>query len=55
MLLLGLPILAGTDEEAKAKRQRMVLSPHFIVRALASTATVTDNDFSKFDLDRPLP
>jgi alkanesulfonate monooxygenase SsuD/methylene tetrahydromethanopterin reductase-like flavin-dependent oxidoreductase (luciferase family) len=33
----------------------MVSSPHFIERALASTATVTDIDFSKYDLDQPLP
>ena len=49
------PTLAETDEEAEAKRQRMVSSPHFIERALASTATVTDINFSKYDLDQPLP
>ena len=55
VLFLVYPILAETDEEAQAKRQRMVSSPHFIERALASTATVTDIDFSKYDLDQPLP
>ena len=35
--------------------QRMVSSPRFIERALASIATVTDIDFSKYDLDQPLP
>ena len=50
VLFLVYPILAETDDEAEAKRQRMVSSPHFITRALASTATVTDIDFSK---DRP--
>jgi len=45
VLFLVYPILAETDEEAEAKRQRMVSSPHFIERALASTATVTDIDF----------
>jgi FMN-dependent oxidoreductase (nitrilotriacetate monooxygenase family) len=55
VLFLVYPILADTDEEAAAKRQRMVSSPHFVERALASTATVTDIDFSKYDLDQPLP
>ena len=48
VLFLIYPTLAETDEEAQAKRQRMVSSPHFIERALASTATVTDIDFSKY-------
>ena len=55
VLFLVYPILAETDAEAYAKRHRMVSSPHFIERALASTATVTDIDFSKYDLDQPLP
>jgi FMN-dependent oxidoreductase (nitrilotriacetate monooxygenase family) len=55
VLFLVYPILAETDAEAQAKRHRMVSSPHFIERALASTATVTDIDFSKYDLDQPLP
>jgi alkanesulfonate monooxygenase SsuD/methylene tetrahydromethanopterin reductase-like flavin-dependent oxidoreductase (luciferase family) len=55
VLFLVYPILAETDEEAQEKRQRMISSPHFIERALASTATVTDIDFSKYDLDEPLP
>jgi long-chain alkane monooxygenase len=37
------------------RRQRLISSPSFIERALASTATVTDIDFSKYDLDEPLP
>jgi FMN-dependent oxidoreductase (nitrilotriacetate monooxygenase family) len=55
VLFLLYPILAETDDEAQAKRQRLVSSPDFIERALASTATVTDIDFSKYDLDQPLP
>src|SRR3984957_10180330 len=55
VLFLVYPVLAETDEEAYAKRERMVSSPRFIERALASTATVTDIDFSRFDLDQPLP
>ena len=55
VLFLVYPVLAETDEEAYTKRERMVSSPGFIERALASVSTVTDIDFSKFDLDQPLP
>ena len=55
VLFLVYPILAETDAEAYAKRERMVSSPAFIERALASVSTVTDIDFSQFDLDQPLP
>jgi FMN-dependent oxidoreductase (nitrilotriacetate monooxygenase family) len=55
VLFLVYPILAETDAEALAKRERMVSSPRFIERALASISTVTDIDFSKFPLDEPLP
>ena len=46
VLFLVYPILGETDAEAEAKRRRLVSSPHFIERALASTATVTDIDSS---------
>ena len=55
VLFLVYPILAETDDEAQAKRQRMVSDPRAIERALASIGTVTDIDFSKFPLDEPLP
>ncbi len=55
VLFLVYPVLAETDAEARAKRDRMVSSPRFIERALASVATVTDIDFSKYNLDKPLP
>lgn len=55
VLFLVYPVLAETDAEARAKRDRMVSSPRFIERALASVATVTDIDFSKYNLDEPLP
>ncbi len=55
VLFLIYPILAETDAEAEAKRQRMVSDPRAIERALASIGTVTDIDFSKFPLDEPLP
>ena len=55
VLFLIYPILADTDEEAEAKKQRLVTSPAFVEMALASVSSVTDIDFSTFDLDQPLP
>ena len=47
--------LGETAEEAHAKHQRLVNSPAFIEMTLTSISTITDIDFSKFDLDKPLP
>jgi FMN-dependent oxidoreductase (nitrilotriacetate monooxygenase family) len=55
VLFLMYPILAETDAEAQAKRQRMASDPRAIERALASIGTVTDIDFSRLPLDEPLP
>jgi FMN-dependent oxidoreductase (nitrilotriacetate monooxygenase family) len=55
VLFLVYPILGETDEEAQARHQRMINSPGFIEAALAAVGTVTDIDFSGFDLDKPLP
>ncbi len=55
VLFLVYPILAETDAEAQARRHRLVSDPRAIERALASIGTVTDIDFSQFDLDQPLP
>jgi long-chain alkane monooxygenase len=55
VLFLVYPILAETDEEAQAKYRRMISSPAFIERSLAGISSITDIDFSKFDLDQPLP
>jgi long-chain alkane monooxygenase len=55
VLYLVYPILGETSEEAKAKHQRMVSAPGFIEAALASVGSITDIDFSQFDLDAPLP
>ena len=49
------PTLGETEEEAQAKHQRMINSDRFIEQSLAFIAGVTDIDFSKFDLDQPLP
>jgi FMN-dependent oxidoreductase (nitrilotriacetate monooxygenase family) len=55
VLYLVYPILGETGEEARAKHRRMVTSPGFIEAALASVGSITDIDFSQFDLDAPLP
>jgi FMN-dependent oxidoreductase (nitrilotriacetate monooxygenase family) len=55
VLFLVYPILGETDAEAAARNERMVNAPGFIEAALAAVGTVTDIDFSGFDLDLPLP
>ena len=55
VLFLVYPILGETDAEAEARHQQMVNSPGFVEAALAAVGTVTDIDFSGFDLDKPLP
>ncbi|MGP0002124.1 MAG: NtaA/DmoA family FMN-dependent monooxygenase [Acetobacteraceae bacterium] len=55
VLFLVYPILAETDDEARAKYQRMIASPAFIERSLAGISSITDIDFSTFPLDEPLP
>jgi len=49
------PTLGETDAEARAKYERMLSSEHFIVDTLASLAAITEIDFAKYDLDKPLP
>jgi long-chain alkane monooxygenase len=55
VLFLISPILAETEHEARAKRDRIATSGLFLERALAGISSVTDIDFSTFDLDQPLP
>jgi FMN-dependent oxidoreductase (nitrilotriacetate monooxygenase family) len=55
VLFLIYPVVGETKSEAEAKYQRMVNAPAFIEAALASIGTVTDIDFSQFDLDAELP
>jgi long-chain alkane monooxygenase len=49
------PILAETDDEARAKQQRILNHPNFIEQRLGTLGSITDIDFSRFDLDQPLP
>jgi FMN-dependent oxidoreductase (nitrilotriacetate monooxygenase family) len=55
VLFLVYPFLGETDDEAVARHARLVNSPGFVEAALAAVGTVTDIDFSQFDLDKPLP
>jgi long-chain alkane monooxygenase len=55
VLFLVYPTLGETDEEAQGRHRRMVNAPGFVEAALAAVGTVTDIDFSQFDLDQPLP
>ena len=55
VLFLVYPFLGETEQDARDKHQRLVTSPAFIEMTLASISTITDIDFSKFDLDQPLP
>jgi len=49
------PVLGETEAEAREKQARLNDSEHFIEMALAGISSVTDIDFSQFDLDEPLP
>ena len=49
------PTLGETNAEAQEKHHRMLNAPHFIDDVLASISAITDIDFSKYELDKPLP
>ncbi|MGE2715750.1 NtaA/DmoA family FMN-dependent monooxygenase [Mycolicibacterium litorale] len=49
------PIVADTTEEALAKRERWFNDPLYIEYMLAEISSITEIDFSQFDLDKPLP
>jgi FMN-dependent oxidoreductase (nitrilotriacetate monooxygenase family) len=55
VLFLVAPVVADTDEEAQAKLWRWSASPESIERVLAMISSITEVDFSQFDLDEPLP
>lgn len=55
MFLLS-PVLADTEAEARAKQARMLESSDWNAEStLAHLSAVTENDFSAFDLDAPVP
>lgn len=49
------PTVGETEQDAQDKHNRMLNSPNFINDILASISSITDIDFSRFDLDKPLP
>ncbi|MBV8165739.1 MAG: NtaA/DmoA family FMN-dependent monooxygenase, partial [Alphaproteobacteria bacterium] len=55
VLFLVAPVLGETADEARAKHERQVSSPSFINWSLGLHSAITDIDFSKYDLDQPLP
>jgi FMN-dependent oxidoreductase (nitrilotriacetate monooxygenase family) len=55
VLFVVSPVLGETEGEAKAKFSRFVDSPQYQEMTLAQVSSVTDIDFSRFDLDAELP
>lgn len=55
VLFLVAPVLAETDEEARARHHRMSNDPNFLEQNLALISAITDIDFKRFSLDAPLP
>jgi FMN-dependent oxidoreductase (nitrilotriacetate monooxygenase family) len=55
VLFLVAPVIGESAEDAKAKYERGVSSAQSLKRSLALISSITDIDFSKFDLDAPLP
>jgi FMN-dependent oxidoreductase (nitrilotriacetate monooxygenase family) len=49
------PTVGETEQDAHDKHNRMLNSPNFINDILASMSSITDIDFARFDLDKPLP
>jgi FMN-dependent oxidoreductase (nitrilotriacetate monooxygenase family) len=55
VLFLIAPIVGDTLEEAQAKKLRWMSDPMFIELVLTTMGSITEIDFSVFDLDEPLP
>jgi FMN-dependent oxidoreductase (nitrilotriacetate monooxygenase family) len=55
VLFLVTPVLAETDDEALAKHRRMSSDPRFLEQCLVLISSITDIDFKRYDLDKPLP
>ena len=55
VLFLVYPVIGGTEAEARAKHRRRVEAPDYVAAALASIGTVTDIDFSRYELDAEPP
>lgn len=55
VLFLVIPTLAETKEAAYAKRDELSKSTAFVDQTLSLISAITDIDFSKYDMDQPLP
>jgi FMN-dependent oxidoreductase (nitrilotriacetate monooxygenase family) len=55
VLFLVSPIVGDTEQEAREKKSRWLDDPFFIEYALAEISSITEVDFSQFDLDKELP
>jgi FMN-dependent oxidoreductase (nitrilotriacetate monooxygenase family) len=55
VLFVVSPILGDTKEEAIETQHRCMSDPNFIEYALTEISSITEIDFSQFDLDKPLP
>ena len=55
VLFLVSPVLGDTEEEAREKHTAMYNHPDFIEQTLVSISSITEIDFSQYDLDSPLP
>ena len=55
VLYLFSPVMGETEEEAKMVNERGMSQRQFAERRLSLMSGITDIDFSKFDMDKPLP
>jgi FMN-dependent oxidoreductase (nitrilotriacetate monooxygenase family) len=55
ILFLVSPVLGETEEEAQTAYDKGMHSDDYVHRTLASLGSFTDLDFSKYELDKPLP
>ena len=55
VLFVCAPVLGVTEAEAHAKLAAIAAHPSYIDRVLAGISSITDIDFSEFDLDKELP
>jgi alkanesulfonate monooxygenase SsuD/methylene tetrahydromethanopterin reductase-like flavin-dependent oxidoreductase (luciferase family) len=55
VLFLAAPFFGETDAEAREKFTKLVTSSAFVEHTLAKFGSFTDVDFSKYELDKPLP
>jgi len=55
VLFLATPVIGATRAAAEAELDAYVSDPSYCVKTLASVSSVTDIDFSRYDLDAELP